>query len=461
MEFKSKHFKLNYTLFCLVALVLFFCNQVFAHVNHQNASLNNFLVITDIHLLSSTAHSMEINPSGADVINNMDSITFPTLLQNISAGIQRGVVQKPQFIIFLGDMVGNYLGVFDSTVQIANQKVVFTELQTKFPGIPIFYVFGNHDSTYALNGPFYNTDQSVQYNSPYQVAQAVGWTDGFLSTGTQCTAGSAFVQPCIITESTQYGYYSAYIQNKLRLIVLNTVMLMPNAIGTTTDGVNAQFNWLTEQLKSAKYSGESVLLAMHVPFGNMLQNATPINYLMSGYNDSFLAIIANYTDTIIGMVGGHEHLEELKILTYSGVPVNFLINVASMVTYNGNASSFDTVYFTNTSGNWVITDYDAFNFLATGPTLQQIYSFNSAYCGGLSTSILNCFQQISTQNLVNTMDLYHTAGNPNYSLAIAYPDNIFTALPTSTSPNSGNGFGAAAAIIAGIAAVIGVGALMI
>ncbi|CAL7964053.1 exported hypothetical protein [Gammaproteobacteria bacterium] len=150
MELKSEYFKLNHALFCLIASVFFFCNPAFAHVNHQNASLNNFLVITDIHLLSSTAHSMEINPSGADIINNMDSTTFPTLLQDISAGIQGGVVQNPQFIIFLGDMVGNYLGIFDSTVQIANQKVVFTELQTKFSGIPIFYVFGNHDSTYAL-----------------------------------------------------------------------------------------------------------------------------------------------------------------------------------------------------------------------------------------------------------------------------------------------------------------------
>ncbi|CAL7964059.1 hypothetical protein GAMM_60182 [Gammaproteobacteria bacterium] len=235
-------------------------------------------------------------------------------------------------------------------------------------------------------------------------------------------------------------------------------MLTPSAIGTTTGGVSAQFNWLTEQLENAKYNGESVLLAMHVPFGNMLQNVTPVNYLISGYNDSFLAIIANYTDTIIGMIGGHEHLDELKILTYSGIPVNFLINVAAMVTYNGNAPSFDTVYFTNTSGNWVLTDYDAFNFLATGPTLQKIYSFNSAYCGGLSTGILNCFQQISTQNLVNTMNIYHTAGNPNYSLTIAYPGNIFTALPTYTS--NGSGF-SVAAIIAGIVAVIGVGALMI
>lgn len=473
MEVKLKKFELNYLLFFFLVFTLFYCNPVHAIVNNEDAGLNNFLVISDIHLISSSPPpTMEINPHGSFIVNNMDNVTFPDLLQKIQDGVQNGTVPNPKFIIFLGDLVGNYLP-FNSAVHIIHEQAVFTQLKNKFSGIPIFYVFGNHDSTREPNGPFYNDDPTVQYKSPYQVAKASGWADGFLSTGIQCSYGSSFSQPCLIDENTQYGYYSAYVQEKLRLIVLNTTMLWTEAADTSADGVNAQFTWLEEQLQNAQDNRESVLLAMHVPFGNFLQNATPVNYLEPNYNNNFLTIIAKYNNIIIGMVAGHEHLEELKVLTENNKPVNFLINVPAMVTYSGNAPAFDTVYLQNTpiyrtGSNWKFFDYDAFYFLGTGvdentPLLQKLYSFNNAYCDGLATSVLDCFQKISVTKLVDTMNFYHTAGNPNFSLNLANPDNIFTALPASTPEprnNSNHHFGTAA-IIAGAAATVGIGALII
>jgi UDP-2,3-diacylglucosamine pyrophosphatase LpxH len=109
---------------------------------------------------------MEINPSGSDMSNNLDTATFSDLLKQIATGITNGTVPTPEFIIFLGDMVGNYLNPNITT----EENAVFTNLKTTFPNTPIFYTFGNHDSTAGINEPFYSTISS--YNSPYQIAQA-------------------------------------------------------------------------------------------------------------------------------------------------------------------------------------------------------------------------------------------------------------------------------------------------
>lgn len=312
---------------CFVALL--FCSHSFAVAD---SARNNFLVISDIHLDSLSKAAMQINPDGSDILNNLDETTFATLLEQISTGIDSGKVPKPQFIIFLGDMIGNYIGCDLLSNIITEERKVFTRLKKTFPGIPIFYTFGNHDSTSGINKSFYSN--TLEYNSPYQIAQVSRWDDGFLSRGYKYQIGGAFSRACLISEDTKNGYYAAYVQQNLRLIVLNTTMLWESAIGTTTNKATAQFNWFAGQMQSAEKNGDSVLIAMHVPFGNSIQNTSPspVNYLAPNYNARFLDIISKYNDIIIGMVGGHEHLVELKVLTKSNNAVNFLINVPALAT---------------------------------------------------------------------------------------------------------------------------------
>jgi hypothetical protein len=218
-------------------------------------------------------------------------------------------------------------------------------------------------------------------------------------------------------------------------------MLWNGAKNTAASSVDAQFSWLETQMQSAAINGDSVLIAMHVPFGNMIQNPSPgpVNYLQPSYNDRFLAIINKYNNIIIGMVGGHEHLVELKVLTKYATPVNFLINVPALATYSGNAPGFNTVYFTRpNSSNWIITDYDVFHFTGTNPgqTLAKLYTFRDAYCGDYqSTGVLDCLQHLSASKIEDITGSYHT-GNPNFILSLYYPDNIFTALPVDSGESS-------------------------
>lgn len=219
---------------CFVALL--FCIHSFADTNSAS---NNFLVISDIHLDSLSARAMQINPSKSEFFNNLDSATFDELLQEIANGISNGEVPKPQFVIFLGDMIGNYIGCDLLDNIITEERTVFTKLQNAFLGIPIFYTFGNHDSTSGIDKSFYSNFDSkgnaLEYNkhSPYQIAQASNWINGFLSTGAKYQLGSLFSTPSLINEDASNGYYVAYVQQNLRLIVLNTTMLWTGAIGTT------------------------------------------------------------------------------------------------------------------------------------------------------------------------------------------------------------------------------------
>ena len=427
----------------LSCMILTYCSVVFANISGAGS---NFLVISDIHLNSLSKTAMQINPSSSNIANNLDDTTFSMLLTKISQGINDGKIPRPQFIVFLGDMVGNYLGCDLAANIIAEESKIFAELKRTFLGIPIFYTFGNHDATSGANGPFYN--DTPGYHSPYEIAKASSWDAGFLSISdtTEKLKESTFSRARIISEDTKNGYYSAYAQKNLRLIVLNTTMLSTGAINTTPNEADAQLNWLNEQMRSAEQAGDSVLIAMHVPFGNIIQNANPVNYLISSYNQKLLEIIGDYNDIIIGMIGGHEHLVELKVLNRDERAANFLINVPALATYAGNAPGFNTVHLSKsvdeTSGNnkWLISDYDVFHFVAnteTNPVLEKLYTFSDAYCKHHkhnTTGVLGCLQQLSANTIKDRTNFYHT-GNPNFTLNLANPDNIFTTLSAIKQPD--------------------------
>jgi sphingomyelin phosphodiesterase acid-like 3 len=442
-----------------------------------SVELQNFLVIPDIHTNSNeTSPIMQINPSGPEtgLKNNLDHGTFVELMSKITDGISNGTVATPEFVIFLGDMVHNG-DDDDPPSRVADENSAFALLKNTFPTIPIFYVFGNHDSVHQVWGPFYDTTPGAESpHSPYEVAKNNGWSDGFLSTGTMCSSDKNFSTPCLIYENTQYGYYSAYLKPHLRMIALNTPMLDTQAIGTTAAVANAQLDWFDAQMRIAVAHGDSVMLAMHVPLGSSL-DSEPENKLtgaLPAYETRMLQTIANYHENIIGMIAAHTHMDSMRIFTQttSTNRVGFLINPAALSTRSGNAPSFKTIYFSQQGASfndWVLTDYDTFNFIENDVRknnkrsfeLQKLYNFNDYYCGGTATSINACLGNIT----VDKMNLYHTAGNPNYFLDIVNPQNVFIALPPvnivpptpAKNESNANNFGTIAAAVAGTAALVG------
>src|SRR5579862_7202632 len=132
---------------------------------------NNFLVISDIHLDIATTHTMEINPSGSNALNDLDRPTFQNLLLEIRENIMKDSIAEPQFIIILGDINGHARPTADSSMK--NESVVFGLLKKNFPNTPIFYTYGNNDSLVVKYGPFVDPDphESCPLKSPYDIAK--------------------------------------------------------------------------------------------------------------------------------------------------------------------------------------------------------------------------------------------------------------------------------------------------
>src|SRR3990167_5400324 len=388
-----------------------------------NASLkpieSNFLVFNDIHLDQSDWLPMTINPSIPNPLNDLDQGRFETMLSLINTNIKNGIVPKPQFILILGDISGHARVIPDSAIK--NESVVFSKLKAHFEHTPIFYIFGNNDSLKANYGPFYDRTLSGRDKSPYDVAIShSGWLDGFLSTGAHCKPKHSRY-PCLISEDPVNGYYSAYLHNKLRLIALNSVLFAEIRGPITKNAETDQLQWLSAQLESAKINHESVLIAMHIPPGNNAYDHSSFWFPREQAN--FLKSVKIYRHTIIGLLAAHTHAEELKVIKASPHQIiGGLYITAALSTSHGNAPAIKTFYFSKRNGQWLLSNYQTFNFLQTNGklTLNKLYDYQRYYCNHHETNVTACLDQIS----IAKMKKYYSAGNPNFDGIIGSPNDI-------------------------------------
>lgn len=383
----------------------------------SNAS-NNFLVISDIHLNPSGGFTMILNPSSPGAGSDLDPTTFPKLISQIKDNIDQGRVARPDFIILLGDLVGHQRSSSQSA--LTAETSVFSLLKNTFP-YPIFYVTGNNDSLVSDYDNFSSTNPARPRNA-YDVAEMKSnWTDGFLSTGCKLPSTN---YPCLITENTQIGYYSAYIQPKFRLISLNTVLF-------SADPLRAKFHypeqpaldeltWLGDQLQQASGSGESVLIVMHIPPGNNVYDDS--TFWLGKEQASFLALIKTYNPIITGILASHTHAEELKMIKNTGVGVYF---TAALSTSHGNAPSFKTFDYALNNGKWHLTNTWTYNFkgVAANPIFNSLYNYNTLYCNGSVISLSDCFNNVTAEKM--KQNNYFSAGNPNFPGTLRFPNDIY------------------------------------
>ena len=380
---------------------------------------SNFLVITDIHLDQSDWFSMTINPSIPNPLNDLDPKTFKKLMRDIHQNIKNGTVDKPQFILILGDISG-HLRLHAHSV-INNESAVFHELDTIFSPTPIFYVFGNNDSLLANYGPFSDPHYPGQDKSPYDIAQSQGsWRNGFLSTGIQCKS-KQIKFPCLIIEDSVNGYYSAYLNTKLRLIALNSVLFSVKRNRVSDNAATNQLAWLAAQLASAQKNHESVIIAMHIPPGNNIYNHSP--FWVASDQALFLKLIKTYQPTIIGLLASHTHAEELKVIkTSPNQIIAGLYFTAALSTSHGNAPSIKTFYLSKNNKQWLMSNYKTFYFLQTGSgiKLKTLYNYQHYYCDHHETNLSACLDKITA----TPMKKYFSSGNPNFEGVIGSPNDI-------------------------------------
>lgn len=417
----------------------------------------NFLVITDIHLNSTTNHLMDISPTGKDKLNDLDEITFTGLLDKIKDSLQTHAIPTPDFILLLGDVAQHDPEAPLNTANDAHE--VFQTVQNDFPSIPLFYIFGNNDSLDTHFGPFYSDTPVGLWHSMYDVARSSGWTDGFLSNGNVCGGGT---YPCLITstEDSRLGHYSAYIKPSLRLIGINSIVFSNEREDLTEADAQLELNWVAGQLLAAHQNHESVLLATHIPLGFKQEDGDTLEW-MAGDHASFLQLISQYKEEIIGMLAAHTHMDELKIMRTS--PQNniaAMLNSPALCTYSGNAPAVKTYYYRQNGSAWELSDTRTFYFSqipSNDLQLQELFSYHGYYNCASSQNITDCLSNVT----LSKMNTYYTAGNSNFHPTLQYPDALYINLPTLSSNHSGssNNIGTIIAIVAGTAAVIGVSVL--
>ena len=400
----------------------------------QNKSAS-FIAVSDIHLDSSNTATWEAAAK-----------TITQIAQGKTGS------SKPSFILYLGDLPVH--SDPRSSAQVANAMneagIALKDLRgiAEQANIPLLYVPGNNDS----------------YTGDYHVFDTIVFKkDNIGADRWPVIPGNKPIShgqdPYIGNQSLfQLGCYTAFPLGRavpFKVIALNTVMFSEQH----TDSVGMAYNysnehpewrqqhvdlevrWLFQQLQSAQDSGQQVLIAMHIPPG--IDGYTGANSLGIGgklmwdstlkyqgrvkVEDFFVALIDTYKANIVGLIGGHTHLDGIRIVqVQNNAPIMTYISVPAISADHGNNSSFKVVEF-DPAQKFALTNFVTYYHRKTDPILQfdSTYSFNQTFENSNGLSILGRVQQIFSQDNSNWQSrlsvyldkIYSTNNGPSYSIS--------------------------------------------
>ncbi|MDP3560736.1 MAG: metallophosphoesterase [Legionellaceae bacterium] len=381
------------------------------------AQERHFLVVSDAHLARGIPHVMNFKPSRVSVWNDLDKSSLQLLMASIADNIKKGMIPKPNFILYLGDMVGH--------VRLVNHSVWDTETDffrtfaELFPGTSLLYTFGNNDSFQKNYGAFSIIDTDGVHKTPLSAAFATGqWRNDFISIGKACQQ-SLTELPCMISQNTRQGYYSAYLEPGLRLISLNSVIFANNV---HSEGANNELEWLKTQLQLGKINKESILLIMHIPPGKGVDDNK--FYWKPEINQIFLKLVEAYQDVIIGMLAGHTHMDEIKIIQNSSQqPLAGIYLTPSLSTSHGNAPAIRSYSYEKQGSKWQLIDYTTYFFEKTTEAsvhLKKLYTYREEYCTQSEKNMTQCLNRVTASK----MQQFYFAGNNAFPQKIAAPENM-------------------------------------
>ncbi len=423
-------------------LILFYfvsLNQLEAQTSAAPGNAPSFIAISDIHLDPSNTATWE---------------TAASTITQIAQGKNGGT--KPSFILYLGDLPVH--SDPRSSAQVAN---AMNEAGLALKGlrgiaekanIPLLYLPGNNDS----HTGDYHVFDTVLFKEDN--TGAARWP---VIPGNKLIAHQQ--DPYMGDQSLlQLGCYVAYPLGKdvpLEVIALNTVMFSPQSTDSVgmyynysnehpeqrQQDVNKEIDWLFLQLSLAQGAGKQVLIAMHIPpgrdgytganslnYGGKLMWDSTLKYYSHGggsikVEDFFVALIDTYKSNIIGLIGGHTHLDGIRIVqVQNNPPIMPYISVPAISADHGNNSSFKVIEF-DPNQKFALTNFTTYYHRKSDPVIQfdSTYSFNQTFenTGGLS--ILGRLQQIFNEDkstgrsrLSVFLDrIYSTNNGPSYGIS--------------------------------------------
>ena len=367
------NFKMNHIVMVPFLTSALFCSTGSFAASAGDTNQIDFALISDPHVDINGYKAININPDSSHKGDDLDRPSFITLMSKFSTELPQ-LPENPSFVVVLGDLPSHNAG--SKRVQYLDS--IFQTFYEQLNPMPMFYSFGNNDSIERNYGQF-----KYKGNSAYEILKQVTGKGGFLSSGTQCPSSS---EPCMINKNEDYGYYSAYIGDHLKLISLNSVIFVSRpGFSPSRKGDTEQLQWLRNELKQSQANKEQVILTMHV---------AP-NSWMSEYKSPFKDIINAYPNVVIGLFAAHSHYDELRAIKTSKQTIPVIFS-AGLSTGHGNAASFKTISIKRANNSpWAIQNYTTYYFKgykADVSSVAKYYDFNSAFCPSSSSSFTTCFK---------------------------------------------------------------------
>jgi len=208
------------------------------------------------------------------------------------AAFQAAAELKPDIIYFTGDIPPHDVWMQTKPINVHRDENTTTEFKNHFPGIPIAYAMGNHESSpvNSFSVPqAYKDGFSMDYL--YSVLEKI-WTDA----GVPAEQGKNI---------RQGGFYEWFPFKGLRVVALNTNYGMGEDWWTLLDDKDptGQLAWLSGVLLDAEKHGDKVHLIHHHDAGRPL----------TSFSAALNQLLTRFENTVVGIFTGHTHKDELKV----------------------------------------------------------------------------------------------------------------------------------------------------
>jgi sphingomyelin phosphodiesterase acid-like 3 len=320
-------------------------------------------------------------------------VDTPIQLLNSSIAAARAQQPKPLFVTVSGDLMAHQFDCRFHTLApdatpadytaFAAKTIDFVALQlwAAFPGVPVYFAFGNNDSGCS--------DYREDPNSL------------FLRSGARAVAASTKSRTnryAILSGFSQLGDYNVALPKPMqhtRLIVLQDLFESkkyagchgePNPPGKTAPAA-LQVAWLRSQLAAARKAHQHVWIMAHIPPGidaystftksrNVCGGDAPETFLGS---EAFADTLAEFPDVIRLALFGHTHMDEMRVYASAhGIIPGKLVPSISPV--NGNNPAFTVAQVEPNSATLKdYTVYTADNHTGIKTTWAREYTFSSTY----------------------------------------------------------------------------------
>ncbi len=315
----------------LVALLLL------GHLGAAAKPHSEFIWLSDLHF-DPTANGKLVNVLAESSVDKwpglLDSVSPASFSQFgedtnwalLSSSFEaiRKTAPEAQFVVVTGDiLVHHFREKFERTAKEHDveafrrftrktMQFIAAQLATVAPGRPVLFTLGNNDSEcgdYKLrpNGTFLNDASSL-------VAKLLG----------------RLADESSIAEWTALGSYNVPHPSlkRYRMIAVNSVFFSAkyrNACSTgDEDPGEEEMHWLESQLAKAKLQKNKVWLIFHIPPGidgyataHASDSATLMKIVPMWkpiYTVQFVKLLAQYHDTVVISLAGHEHTDDFRLI---------------------------------------------------------------------------------------------------------------------------------------------------